>query len=39
MGEGLHELKAGAWVLLLPLWLPKLQMAVRDSPFARLVTE
>lgn len=36
MGEGLHEHKAGTQALILPMWLPNLQMAVSDSPFARL---
>lgn len=34
MGEGLHELQPGAQALFLPVWFPKPQMAVRDSPFA-----
>lgn len=38
-GEGggrLQVHKAGAQALILPMWLPKLQVAVSDSPFARL---
>lgn len=37
MGEGLHEPKAGRSPGSdLPMWLPKLQMAVSDSPSAGL---
>ena len=34
VGEGLHELQAGDQALVLPMWLPKPQMAVTDFPFA-----